>query len=113
MWMWPHARGGDSRRLDPALAPCCRDWKFRQIVPAHFTAPVPATPADLKAAFGFLYESGSGGGGAAPGGGVLGKLLGPLLSGGAGRKGVSYPEEDMRALNAAKRFLVSVGAVNK
>ncbi|KAK9834707.1 hypothetical protein WJX74_008268 [Apatococcus lobatus] len=32
------------------------EWDFRQIIPAHFAAPIPATPEDLRLAFSFLYE---------------------------------------------------------
>jgi hypothetical protein len=90
----------------------CRDWAFRQIIPAHFTAPIKASPADLKAAFGFLYE-GEQRSARRPGG--VGGLLGGLFGGGGGGagRGVQYPESDMAALNAAKRFLVSAGVVNK
>ncbi|KAL4432811.1 hypothetical protein ABPG77_008137 [Micractinium sp. CCAP 211/92] len=34
----------------------CAGWDFTAIVPAHFSAPVRATPADFKAAFSFAYE---------------------------------------------------------
>lgn len=87
----------------------CRDWDFRRIIPAHFTAPVPATPADLRAAFSFVYPAE-----AAPApAGLLGLLLGQRQQGGAGRGGVQYPEEDMQALNTARRFLVDAGVVKR
>lgn len=84
----------------------CRDWAFRQVIPAHFTAPVKAGPADFKAAFAFLYEGQQ----QQRRGGWLGGLF---FGGGGSAKGVQYPEEDMAALNAAKKFLVSAGVVNK
>lgn len=31
-------------------------WDFTSVVPAHFSAPVRATPAEFKAAFSFVYE---------------------------------------------------------
>jgi hypothetical protein len=34
----------------------CRDWPFTQIIPAHFAAPIKATPAEFKEAFAFLFE---------------------------------------------------------
>ena len=130
----------------------------------HFTAPVRAGPADLKAAFAFVYEpqlsqeraaaaaaaaaKSSASSDAAraaaaaaskaaaaresanPAKALDGLLIG-LLGGlkasgtGGGAKAVSgkpgaaapapgtYPAEDIAALNAAKRFLVGAGVVNK
>ncbi|KAG1671868.1 hypothetical protein FOA52_003435 [Chlamydomonas sp. UWO 241] len=49
------------------------DWAFNKVIPAHFDAPVRATPSDFRRAFAFAYEgegpdqerrSGSGGGAA-------------------------------------------------
>eukprot|EP00951_Prasinocladus_malaysianus_P009631 scaffold70307_cov44-Prasinocladus_malaysianus.AAC.2 len=31
-----------------------RDWKFKQIIPCHFAAPIPATPKDFRQAFDWL-----------------------------------------------------------
>ncbi len=115
----------------------------------HFSAPVPATPSDFRAAFSFVYEpqlsaeraaAAAAAAGAAPAAasasagkdvgrdesanpakvldGLLLGLLGGLRGSGGGsgakqptevRGGVAYPEEDIAALNAAKRFLVKVG----
>ena len=120
-----------------------------------------ATPADLRAAFSFVYEpqlsqeraaaaaaaaaSSSSGKAAARAAeslrkqaaaesanpakaldGLLVSLLGGLSGSGSkaaaakegaskekGRQGFEYPPEDIAALNAAKRFLVSAGVVNK
>lgn len=124
------------------------------LAPQHFTAPVPATPSDLRAAFSFVYEPqlsaeraaaaaaqgaaaqpsaaakaavaavGKGGESANPAkvlDGLLLSLLGGVTGGGAkaapaapkARQGFTYPAEDIAALNAAKRFLVSAGVVNK
>lgn len=95
----------------------CRDWNFRQIIPAHFTAPIPATPTDLRAAFSFVYPEEQEA--AKPAGmGLLGGLLSALRpAGGSGSssapRGVVFPEEDIKALNSAKEFLKSAGVVNK
>jgi hypothetical protein len=89
----------------------CRDWDFAQVVPAHFQAPVRARPADLRAAFGFLYEGDAAA--KVAGGGGLGGLLGGLLRGGGGARRVEYPADDIAALDNAKRFLQRIGAVNK
>jgi hypothetical protein len=103
----------------------CNDWDFRQIIPAHFSAPVKARPADLRAAFGFLYEdvekknmssSSSSGGGGGGGSGLFGGLLSAFNSatpGSLSKKGFKYPEDDIKALNAARAFLVKAGVVNK
>ena len=115
--------------------------------PQHFTAPIPATPSDFRAAFSFVYEpqlsaeraaaaAAEAGGAAAPAppaaagrdvarddsanpakaldGLLLGLLGGLRGSGGSSAqqqpvvRGVAYPEADIAALNAAKRFLVKV-----
>lgn len=82
----------------------CKDWNFRQIVPAHFQAPIRAGPKDLKAAFSFLFKDES----KSSGQGFLGKLFGSTKE-----KTSEYPEEDIAALNSAKKFLVDAGVVNK
>lgn len=86
----------------------CRDWNFRQIIPAHFSGPIKAGPKEFKAAFGFLYEGQE----------VVPEKMGlwdRLFSKSvvASGKRVMYPEEDIAALNAAKSFLVRAGVVNK
>ena len=86
----------------------CRDWKFTKIVPAHFSAPIKAGPAELKAAFGFLYEGEEGQ--QQNGFGLFSGLFGG--GGGSGKKGVQYPAADIEALDSAKKFLVKIGAVN-
>eukprot|EP00890_Picochlorum_soloecismus_P001277 jgi/Picsp_1/214/NSC_00213-R1_protein len=78
----------------------CRSWNFRQIVPAHFTAPIKAGPKDLRNAFDFLYSQDA----SKPAG-----LFGLFPS--QTRSKAQYPEEDIKALDAAKRFLIKVGAV--
>lgn len=83
----------------------CRDWNFRQIIPAHFDAPVRATPADLRRAFGFLYDGQQDK--------QQGGLFGGLFGGGAAPGKVQYPPEDIKALDSAKAFLVKAGVVNK
>lgn len=92
----------------------CSSWNFTQIIPAHFSAPIPAGPKDLKRAFGFLYESNE-------------RRASPQTQGSSSffdtltsllpiqkptPEAQTYPEEDIKALNAAKEFLVKVGAVN-
>ncbi|PRW18341.1 lysine--trna ligase [Chlorella sorokiniana] len=130
----------------------CADWAFTSIIPAHFTAPIPATPSDFRAAFSFVYEpqlsaerAAAASNGSAPAaasasaakdvgrdesanpakvldGFLLGLLGGLRGSGGSARSaqqptevrgGVSYPADDIAALDAAKRFLVKAGVVNK
>eukprot|EP00887_Chlorella_sp_A99_P001546 scaffold8.g1546.t1 len=88
----------------------CADWPFRRIIPAHFSAPLAATPADLRAAFSFVYEGQEAGGQPAPAGGMglLAALFRPKQP-----EGVRYPAEDMAALDAARRFLVDAGVVNR
>ena len=78
----------------------CSSWNFRQIVPAHFTAPIKAGPKDLRNAFDFLYPQSS-----TKQTGLFG-----LFPSNVGRQ-PQYPEEDIKALDAAKRFLIKAGAV--
>jgi len=87
-------------------------WNFTQIIPAHFSAPIPAGPKDLKRAFGFLYES-TGNRTQTQGSRSLFESLSSLLSPGSPASNAqTYPEDDIKALNAAKEFLVRIGAVN-
>lgn len=78
----------------------CKSWNFRQIVPAHFSAPIQAGPKDLKKAFYFLYNNDE----------SKTSFLDSLFKPSATSK--AYPEEDIQALNAARKFLVSTGAIN-
>ena len=78
----------------------CASWNFRQIVPAHFSAPIPAGPKDLKKAFYFLYDDD----------GKASFFSSLFRNPSTGAK--EYPEEDIKALNAARKFLISTGAIN-
>jgi len=84
----------------------CRDWKFKQIIPAHFEAPVRASSSEFRRAFGFLYDDDYAKGTRRQG--LFGDLFGDVNS-----DKQKYPEEDIRALNSAKAFLVKAGVVNK
>lgn len=86
----------------------CKDWNFKQIIPAHFTAPIQATPKDLRKAFSFLYD-GEVLKSRKNGDGFLSKLFGGDPSSGNNL----YPAEDIKALDNAKEFLVKAGVVNK
>jgi len=73
----------------------CRDWGdedtgFVQIIPAHYDAPIAASPADLRRAFAFIDQPGTDG---------LG-LDAP---------GAELPEEDMKLLRQVNDVLVKVG----
>jgi hypothetical protein len=87
-----------------------RSWNFTQIIPAHFSAPIPAGPKDLKRAFGFLYEGNNGRTQGSPS--FLDSLSSLFSQGKLASNAQAYPEEDIKALNAAKEFLVKIGAVN-
>ena len=84
----------------------CNSWNFKQIVPAHFTAPIAAGPKDLKRAFSFLYDNVD----EQKKGSSFFSFLQPQST---MKTSSIYPEEDIKALNAAKKFLVSTGAINK
>ena len=79
----------------------CKDWAFKQIIPAHFAAPVPATPKDLRAAFTFAYEAD----GAPAASGASIPLLGRLFGGSGSRAKVEFDEGDMRALKTLDSLL--------
>ncbi|MQL87397.1 hypothetical protein Taro_019956 [Colocasia esculenta] len=83
-----------------------KDWPFRRIIPAHFSAPINASRSDLLAAFSFLDE-------------LLGEQfvtrpsLSLLLTSLMGRAASYFPPDDMKTLSSLDQFLVSVGAVKK
>ncbi|GAA0170481.1 hypothetical protein LIER_24729 [Lithospermum erythrorhizon] len=82
------------------------DWKFKRIVPAHFSAPVNASRSEFLAAFAFLDE-------------LLGERyvsrpsLSLLFTSLLGRAASYFPPDDMKTLSSLDQFLVSVGAVKK
>lgn len=43
-----------------------RSWRFKQVIPCHFDAPIAAGPADLRAAFAWAFEAAGMGPPAAP-----------------------------------------------
>lgn len=91
----------------------CSSWNFTQIIPAHFTAPIPAGPNDLRRAFGFLYEGkGKNASSSPPASSNPAQAFFDSLFQKPAPTSQTYPEEDIKALNAAKEFLVKVGAVN-
>uniref|UniRef100_A0A1D1YPV1 Na(+)/H(+) antiporter nhaA n=1 Tax=Anthurium amnicola TaxID=1678845 RepID=A0A1D1YPV1_9ARAE len=83
-----------------------KDWPFRRIIPAHFSAPINASRSDFLAAFAFLDE-------------LLGERfvtrpsLSLLLSSLMGKAASYFPPDDMKTLSSLDEFLVSVGAVKK
>ncbi|BDA42088.1 hypothetical protein COCOBI_02-8900 [Coccomyxa sp. Obi] len=80
-------------------------WEFRRIIPAHFAAPVQATPQDFRAAFAFVYTEAKA---AQPRkGGLLGQLFGKP------RAVTEFPADDMRALDGLERILRQAGVLNK
>ncbi|KAG6554714.1 hypothetical protein Mapa_003733 [Marchantia paleacea] len=85
-----------------------RDWKFKQIIPCHFSGPVAADARVFKAAFAFLSdlvdeksESSES---------PLSSLVGFF---GRAAAAVTYPTADMKTLSSLDNFLVSTGAVKK
>lgn len=81
------------------------EWNFRQIIPAHFAAPIKAGPNDLRATFSFLDDLVSE---PPPKEGIF-QVLNKFLS-----KGASFfSGEDMKTLSTLDSLLVSVGAVKK
>ncbi|XP_002990504.2 uncharacterized protein LOC9631551 [Selaginella moellendorffii] len=82
-------------------------WKFRQIIPAHFAAPIRAGPRELRAAFSFIDE-------------LLEEEDDDVLSSlrlGFSRlwknAGSIFSSEDMKTLSSLDEFLVSLRVVKK
>ncbi|EIE22041.1 hypothetical protein COCSUDRAFT_16894 [Coccomyxa subellipsoidea C-169] len=86
-------------------------WEFRRIIPAHFAAPVQATPQDFRAAFAFVFSEEEA---AQPSkeGGFLGRLW-ILNSNSKARAVTEFPADDMRALDGLERILRQAGVLNK
>ncbi len=92
-----------------------RDWKFKQIIPAHFAAPIKAGPSDLSKAFSFLDEiviQSESLPKEVPGFlGFIQKPFGRLLT--KASSSISVKVEDMKTLSTLDDLLVSLGAVRK
>jgi hypothetical protein len=84
-----------------------KDWKFKSIIPCHFSAPIPAQGRDLRVAFEFLND-------------LLPEeaqekspafafSLATIFS----KASSSFPAADMKTLFSLDDFLVSIGAVQK
>ncbi|KAG0614173.1 hypothetical protein M758_6G156200 [Ceratodon purpureus] len=83
-----------------------KDWKFKSIIPCHFSAPIPAEGRDLRIAFEFLND-------------LLPEVqkkspafafsLATIFS----KASSFFPAADMKTLSSLDEFLVSVGAVRK
>lgn len=81
------------------------DWKFKQIIPCHFEAPVAADARTLKNTFSFIND------------------LIPMEDeddespwsaiAGFFQRAVIYPAADMKTLSSLDNFLVFAGAVRK
>lgn len=82
------------------------DWRFRQIIAAHFAAPINASRSDFLAAFSFLDEFLPERSAASPG---LSLLFASLM----GKAASYFPPDDMKTLSSLDDFLVSVGVVKK
>lgn len=92
-----------------------RDWKFKQIIPAHFSAPIKAGPSDFKRTFAFLddlvdqeiFES-------PKEEGLFSFFKNPFAQVVSNNKGqISFNSEDMKTLSGLDDILVSLGAVKK
>ena len=80
-------------------------WKFRRIIPAHFSAPITAGPQDFRKAFSYLDGSRR-----TPPPNILSDLVGALQLGGQGpRIGGNFLEGDMELLRDISTFVETVG----
>eukprot|EP00897_Mesotaenium_endlicherianum_P004057 jgi/Mesen1/367/ME000001S02674 len=88
------------------------EWKFRQIIPCHYSAPIKAGPKEFRAAFSFLdglLEEQP----ASPARPRFSLPSLPFFSSGPAAPAASFAEDDMKTLTGLDNFLVSVGAVKK
>eukprot|EP00898_Chlorokybus_atmophyticus_P005419 jgi/Chlat1/5879/Chrsp4S06390 len=85
----------------------CRDWQFKQIIPCHLTAPIPASPRSFKAAFARYYDLASVGGRQK----ANTSFALPFFS----RKpsDSDFPAQDLQTLSSLDELLVSLGAVER
>lgn len=87
------------------------EWNFQSIIPAHYSAPIKARPADFRSAFDFL-DGLVGGAVVKPQGvrGVFGSIFGIFR-----RKSQEseVAKADMKTLDGLNNILVTVGAVKK
>ncbi|KAL1827094.1 hypothetical protein DCAR_0206248 [Daucus carota subsp. sativus] len=83
-----------------------RDWRFKRIIPAHFSAPINASRSDFLAAFAFLDDLLDDRYDTRP---SLSLLFASLM----GKAASYFPPDDMKTLSSLDDFLVSVGAVKK
>lgn len=83
-----------------------KDWKFKSIIPCHFSAPIPADGRDLRIAFNFLDELLPEVENKSP---AFGFSLATIFS----KASSFFPDADMKTLFSLDEFLVSVGAVRK
>lgn len=83
-----------------------RDWRFKRIIPAHFSAPINASRSDFLAAFAFLDEF-------LDDCYVTRPSLSLLFASLMGKASSYFPPDDMKTLSSLDQFLVSVGAVKK
>lgn len=83
-----------------------KDWKFKFIIPCHFSAPIPAEGRDLRIAFEFLNDLLPEAQEKSP---AFAFSLATIFS----KASSFFPAADMKTLSSLDEFLVSVGAVRK
>ncbi|KAF6261288.1 hypothetical protein COO60DRAFT_1681284 [Scenedesmus sp. NREL 46B-D3] len=108
----------------------CADWRFERIIPAHFSAPVRAGPAEFAEAFRFVYDqvgrtpggssssskAGSSSRGSNPFSSLLGFLSGAAQSkvavkGSSPRRDDGFPEADVKVLKGLNQLLIKFRVV--
>eukprot|EP00242_Pyramimonas_sp_CCMP2087_P007888 CAMPEP_0198223474 /NCGR_PEP_ID=MMETSP1445-20131203/92679_1 /TAXON_ID=36898 /ORGANISM="Pyramimonas sp., Strain CCMP2087" /LENGTH=429 /DNA_ID=CAMNT_0043902317 /DNA_START=170 /DNA_END=1459 /DNA_ORIENTATION=+ len=85
-------------------------WKFKRVIPAHFSAPVDVTPQQFRNCFRFLQEDGRAQAVASGGRASLLANIWPKMGmNKSGMKGGALPEADMAYLKAFDNFFVKQG----
>ncbi|WIA12372.1 hypothetical protein OEZ85_012420 [Tetradesmus obliquus] len=108
----------------------CADWRFQRIIPAHFSAPVKAGPAEFREAFRFVYDqvgrtpggssSSRAGSSSSSGSNPFSSLFGFLggssqskaaVKGTSRREGDGFPEADVKVLKGLNQLLIKYRVV--
>ena len=87
------------------------EWNFQSVIPAHYSAPIKARPADFRSAFDFL--DGLVGGAVVKPQGVRGAFMNIFGFFSKRSQESELAKADMKILVGLNNILVTVGAVKK
>ena len=87
------------------------EWNFQSVIPAHYSAPIKARPADFRSAFDFL--DGLVGGSVVKPQGIRGAFRNIFGIFSRRSQESEVAKADMKTLDGLNNILVTVGAVKK